>query len=516
MRRTFSWRVGCFAAVGIAAAAVTAMVADFRPPTAKITVSKETTFITEPLDTEGYVDYFAALNMAMSKGVTPQNNAAVLLYQAFGPKLVREATGAEAARLLGIEPLPDKGQYFEEWGPFIQRKAPKAATEQPANGQQDTLQAMNAQWESAQHRPWSKDEFPLVAEWLAENETPIELVVAATKRPLFYLPVSRSNPSLTLVEASVVGVMRVREVARALNARAMFRLNDGKVDESWCDILATHRLGLNVGQRLTLVSGLVGLTVEGMACSSDAAMAQHGRLTAAKANRFADDLKQLPPLSKIADKLSVGERYLSLDALSNITRSEEMSGRQCNQAMRISNVWLDRIAEACVKPTRLERDAALAKINQELDDLAKSPKGFFATWIGRVFGASDGQAIGLVLVANVLPAVSAAIKAEDRAAANSSMSQVVFALAAHRADHGAYPAELAQLCPKYLAAIPQDPCSRSGGPLCYKRSETGYVLYSVGPNGKDDGGMNLADAGLYVGEVADDIAIHMPRSEKNP
>ncbi len=49
-------------------------------------ISKETTYITEPLDELGYPDYAAALNQRMSNGVTPENNAAVLLMQAAGPK----------------------------------------------------------------------------------------------------------------------------------------------------------------------------------------------------------------------------------------------------------------------------------------------------------------------------------------------------------------------------------------------------------------------------------------------
>ena len=43
------------------------------------TISKETTYITRPLDQDGYVDYLAALNEAASEEVTVEINAAVLL-----------------------------------------------------------------------------------------------------------------------------------------------------------------------------------------------------------------------------------------------------------------------------------------------------------------------------------------------------------------------------------------------------------------------------------------------------
>ena len=53
------------------------------PPT---TISREMTFVTEPVGGDGYIDYFAALNQSASAGVTVENNAAVLFAMAgIGP-----------------------------------------------------------------------------------------------------------------------------------------------------------------------------------------------------------------------------------------------------------------------------------------------------------------------------------------------------------------------------------------------------------------------------------------------
>src|SRR5262249_23075355 len=45
------------------------------PRQSTFTVSAETTYVTGPLDELGYVDYAAALNERLSRGVTPENNA---------------------------------------------------------------------------------------------------------------------------------------------------------------------------------------------------------------------------------------------------------------------------------------------------------------------------------------------------------------------------------------------------------------------------------------------------------
>ena len=69
----------------------------------------------------------------------------------------------------------------------------------------------------------------------------------------------------------------------------------------------------------------------------------------------------------------------------------------------------------------------------------------------------------------------------------NALLAVSFALRAYRLEHGAYPPTLNALVPGYLARVPDDPFALSG-PLHYKRSGSKYVLYSVGPDGKDDQG----------------------------
>lgn len=55
--------------------------------------------------------------------------------------------------------------------------------------------------------------------------------------------------------------------------------------------------------------------------------------------------------------------------------------------------------------------------------------------------------------------------------------------------HGECPARLEDAAEAFLPALPEDPFAReSGAPLLYRREGDGYILYSRGPNGKDEGG----------------------------
>lgn len=60
------------------------------------------------------------------------------------------------------------------------------------------------------------------------------------------------------------------------------------------------------------------------------------------------------------------------------------------------------------------------------------------------------------------------------------------ALELYRRAEGQWPTQLEDLVPGYLAAVPDDPFA--AGPLIYRRQGDGFALYSVGPDGQDNGG----------------------------
>ena len=89
--------------------------------------------------------------------------------------------------MLGIPPLPEKGDYFVDLEEYLalQKAArnPAARTRQ-SNAWQDAYDLLDP----ALKGPWSKQEFPVLAAWLAANEKPLALLVEASKRPRRYDP----------------------------------------------------------------------------------------------------------------------------------------------------------------------------------------------------------------------------------------------------------------------------------------------------------------------------------------
>lgn len=86
----------------------------------------------------------------------------------------------------------------------------------------------------------------------------------------------------------------------------------------------------------------------------------------------------------------------------------------------------------------------------------------------------------------LMPALSRAMGAVVEARVRLQVVDTALAVEQWRMKHGRWPNALDELVPEVLKAVPEDPYS--GTPLSYLRTERGVTVYSVGPDGNDDGG----------------------------
>ena len=97
----------------------------------------------------------------------------------------------------------------------------------------------------------------------------------------------------------------------------------------------------------------------------------------------------------------------------------------------------------------------------------------------------EAKSKGLFFCNLMLPALGS--KKEAGSLAHLRLSQTALALERFRAAHdNRYPDALGELSPQLLPAVPVDPFD--GQSLRYRKQDSGYLLYSIGPDLKDDGG----------------------------
>jgi tetratricopeptide (TPR) repeat protein len=93
-----------------------------------------------------------------------------------------------------------------------------------------------------------------------------------------------------------------------------------------------------------------------------------------------------------------------------------------------------------------------------------------------------------ILECMLLPPLGNAAKRFAYAQTSVDLARVAIALERYRLAHGEYPEALDTLSPQFIAKLPHDVIN--GQPLYYRRTSDGqFVLYSVGWNETDDGGV---------------------------
>ncbi len=484
-----------------------------------VTISKETTFFTKPLTDSGFLDYPRAINERLGQGVTPQNNANVLFWQALGPTPSNTVMPAQFFESLGIASPPKQGDYFLELMEYLDPQR---------LGIDREAQIINQQGQ-ASARPWKTGQFPQIMAWIQANEKPLVLVVAGTKREKYFSPLGITDGQTavagTLISTLLPSVQQARNFARALTARAMWHTGEGRHAEAWQDLLAVHRLGRLIGQGPTIVEALVGIAIDGMVTEADLAFVERTQPDARLARKYLADLAALPALPNMADRIDLTERCIFLDLTQMLTREGgadlgQLVGRDENVAgvlsklatsvidwnitMQTGNAWYDRLTGAMRIADRQKRKLAFAKIDQDLKSLSGKAKGFTqGLSLLLATNKTRGKTMGEILVALLLPAAANTQQAEDRGLQRHAMLKIAIALAGYRTQHGSYPESLNPLAPGLLKQIPLD--LFSGKSLTYSRTKDGYLLYSIGPNEQDEGGRYYNDD-----PRGDDLRVRMP------
>lgn len=515
--------------------------AEKRTPPVKpvITPSPETTHITAPLDAEGYVDYLAALNLHLRRGVTAKENAAIPFLEAIGiADKNLEVTNLIRAEL-GMSPWqPGMMQMFMTRDLIDERTAGFSANEDgsfSADHQAET-QRINEQQGRATERPWKETDFPEMAEVLKRNAASLKVLADGVQRPKYYRPMVKRDPQETLISVLLPDIQVSREFARQLSMRAMLHLGNGRVEEAKADLLTMHRHAAHIAHGATLIEGLVGVAIDSIAAAGDNRWASHPAVTPMQIAAYRQELMRLPPVGNFVDQLDHAERFMGLDVTQAIARGRltttaimseqysltntEESGVQLRPerfiegliglsvdwtiAMQTLNRQYDQLATMAKTADPQSRDRGLMALDAQLRASkveAASFKGVVSTVLGgnKGRGKNMGNSLGQLLV----PAVVQVFEAENRVRMRRLTTITGMAILEYQAANGVPPTALKDLVPDYLPTVPQD--VYTGEPLKYTADGARFKVYAIGKNRRDDNGRTFTSDQTW-----DDIGFHAP------
>jgi hypothetical protein len=263
-----------------------------------------------------------------------------------------------------------------------------------------------------------------------------------------------------------------------------------------------------VGQNDTVIGQLVASAIDNIAAHGTTALLCDPRLSPQLAREIETQIAALKPSSCMADTFNGMERFMFLDSVIRGHRSgvgsffRSLAGEgteksfhpmnyvsvDWNVALVNGNKNFDQLAAALRISNHAARMARLQQVQQSLPS-SPNPVTQPSDLIGLLCSPSKRSDLLSSTVLGVFsPAITACAVAEDRGNTRLELLKVTAALAVYRAEHGSYPDTLEALVPDVMPQLPVDLCNQK--PSVYQRDDSGYLLYSCGQDGNDDGGSN--------------------------
>ena len=279
-------------------------------------------------------------------------------------------------------------------------------------------------------------------------------------------------PPIRTFDIDMSSFSSIRSLARLLKFRSDLQGQQGKWPEAAESALDAIALGVKIQQDGPMIQTLVGNSVEAI-----------GR------KPLADALPHLNSQAAIAAAAHLARIEAERPSYASVLREEEMSSEaSVLEVMRDQNQWASFLKAAnftSAPPTRQSIMDLYVKYMNKAIAAAEKPYSSSAKPVPHDKGMDDMESVGD-------PIYRVKFIADQ---ADNALLIAQLGLQAHRSDNGGYPDKLSELVPTYLASVPADPFAASG-PIRYVKAGSAYILYSIGPDGKDNGGAPIDDPAL--------------------
>ena len=365
----------------------------------------------------------------------------------------------------------------------------------------------------AQDPPFTVDtSAPEATAILKRHAATLDLLRRAIDRPGCRFDRDWSRPSFDmLLEES----QSMREAARLLVLAARRAAADGDGAGALADIVRIHRLGLQTASEPFLVSCLVGQAIDRLALETLADTLP--RLDEADLHLLDEE----PVRDLLATSITCQWAFLGDEAVVLATLGDLADGSRRMSTLALLGAWhqsskspqaypLDRLFSLLYRCFILPADiAGYRHMMRRYQDVVGST--LFAKPDPHPAVVKQATAIEKELESRggffsllLAPPLSGAIGAQMR---GKTLHDVAGVLVAATRARLAGESLAASPVPAALAALPRDPFT-ADKPLIAKRSDDGWVVYSVGPDGEDDGGPAARGADAENG--SDDVGLRMP------
>ena len=440
-----TWKIGCWTYFCVIAFALIVLVwfNIFRsgPP---LRMTKETTYITEPLTPDGrYVDYFAALEQrTYPPEMQTDENGFRVVFRAIGPlEYTTPELMPQRYEKLGLDFIRDK--------PTMTFVEPQGLLDKRLQSNPEDFDLVFADVDGdhearrtfplglsyvLKHTDFHK--LPIVQKWREANDDALNLVAEQVKKPVFVTPYLSDADSFVMLSVLLPDAQAMRAFARGFEARVAIRISEGDIDGTMDDILACYRLGRHMEKKSFLVEGLVGIAIEGIADAVPYDLNPEIKANTEQLKRLQEGIAALPPRKGFLHKMEC-ERFMGLDCMTSVMKDplpfhEIASG----SAVGFSGV------EYLLLFAGLDWNSIFKNVNKVYDEMNAGTYTYTKPSMNpaRLLTLKHrSEAVTDIFIALLVPAVDAANEAYRRIECTMNMKRIVLAMHLYEREHGTLP-----------------------------------------------------------------------------
>lgn len=315
-------------------------------------------------------------------------------------------------------------------------------------------------------------------ELLDRNRRLLDELAALVDRPVGRFEFAhQANPLATLLPH----LAPLRTAAKLQAVDGMVRLIDNDTDGAIDTVVIRFSLAGTLQNEPTIISRLVQIAIQAQAVQGIEQILRVAELNVVQLSRLDEQVNRALAGQSMTWALW-GERAFGIETLEAVatgTISLNSIQTMAGSPGAIPTFWL---------PTWLVRDNQLkaAQMYGCLVDAADDPDALRAA-AQKMEAVAPALPLKYALIRILMPSLSRAVQLHVRITAHLRAARAALAAERFRLDAGRLPESLDELVPRYLEAVPIDPFD--GGPLRLVTTADGIVVYSIGEDGVDDGGI---------------------------
>ena len=378
---------------------------------------------------------------------------------------------------------------------------------------------------------WTPEEFPKLAAYIESQSEFLEALAQAVREELFFpvwIIAAEENGEKSWIDWQASS--HLRSFTYLLSTRAAMRHGTGDIKGALTDVETMILMARHIQRSPHLSDYLIGMAIESPARQVVNRNLSLHRYTREDLEFLLDLWKETPPLRPAAE--FVPEHKIMW------LRTLQHPDTSFGNAVEENGTWFPSV-DKWLLSLRFHPNRATDELisffrrlenTGDFDRLKADVKAEYETvrqrsvWRHRLSMLTTAGRTDYVVsyVKAGLSSWDGVSEMYRREKLYTDMTRTALAVSLYRVDTGDYPETLWALVPKYLDTVPADTLSPDVAVLKYRVEDSQVVIYSVGINGKNDGGVwdvndRMADEAqseeMAAGDDITDVIIRIKKAE---